>query len=50
VLVDALTVEDARVRRSAVGSLGQLGDPKAIDPLVERLGDEDTEARRLARA
>jgi HEAT repeat protein/beta-lactamase regulating signal transducer with metallopeptidase domain len=43
-LMDALTDANAAVRLAAVGSLGSLGDPRAIAALTKAL-KEDTDAR-----
>jgi HEAT repeat protein len=34
------------VRRAAAGALGQLGDARAVEPLLKRLKDEDESVRR----
>jgi HEAT repeat protein len=43
-LVEALRDEDARVRSYAACALGEIGDPRAVDPLIYALQDEDEES------
>ncbi len=45
VLIDALRDDEVDVRRSAILALRQLGDPRAIGPLLALLGDN---SRRFA--
>lgn len=45
---DLLYGGSADVRASAAVSLGRIGDPRAVDPLIEALQDEDPEVRKNA--
>ena len=44
-LVDALKDRRGRVRRSAAFLLGELADPRAIEPLAAAMGDKDDDTR-----
>lgn len=44
-LINALGDGDAFVRRSAANALGQIGDARAIEPLITALGDEGARGR-----
>ncbi|MBW7863189.1 MAG: HEAT repeat domain-containing protein [Candidatus Hydrogenedentes bacterium] len=44
----ALQAKSAEVRLKAARALGQLGDPRAVQPLIQTLGDPDTPVRRAA--
>jgi HEAT repeat protein len=49
-LVVALKDEDLHVRTAAAGSLGRIGDPRAVPALEELLSKEkDADVRRAAR-
>jgi hypothetical protein len=45
VLVEALKDKDSFVRRSAAYALGELKDPRAVEPLIEALKDEVSDVR-----
>jgi hypothetical protein len=45
VLVEALKDKDSFVRRSAAYALGELKDPRAVEPLIEALKDKDSDVR-----
>jgi HEAT repeat protein/beta-lactamase regulating signal transducer with metallopeptidase domain len=45
-LIAALRDSDAGVRRAAAHSLGNIENPRAVDPLVAALKDSDVEVRR----
>jgi len=45
VLVEALKDKDSFVRRSAAYALGELKDPRAVEPLIEALKDENRRVR-----
>ena len=47
-LIAALRDSDAGVRRAAAHSLGNLENPRAVEPLVSVLRDNDVEVRRNA--
>ena len=48
-LIEALSKEQAMVRRGAIRGLGEARDPAAIEPLIERIAqDDDAKARKLA--
>jgi HEAT repeat protein len=48
-LIKALDYKkDYNVRRRAVEALGKIGDPKAVDPLINALKDEDEYVRKNA--
>ncbi|HEY7377380.1 MAG TPA: HEAT repeat domain-containing protein, partial [Steroidobacteraceae bacterium] len=47
-LIARLKDENAGVRRAAAGSLGRLGDPRAVMPLIAVLADSDAEVRSEA--
>ncbi len=47
-LIEDLWDLDSRVRREAAGTLGEKGDPSAIDPLIKALGDGIPDVRRAA--
>ena len=40
-LMEALKDENVVVRAEAAGVLGMIGDPRAVEPLINTLGDED---------
>jgi len=39
-LIDALKDEDGKIRKDAAYALGEIGDPRAVEPLEEALGDK----------
>ncbi|MEQ8225026.1 MAG: HEAT repeat domain-containing protein, partial [Candidatus Eremiobacterota bacterium] len=43
-----LNDEDSHVRANAVSALGNIGDPRAIKPLIKALNDEDSHVRANA--
>ena len=45
-----LNDEDWKMRRAAAAALGVLGDGRAVEPLIARLGDKDSFVRRAAAA
>ncbi|MHA2369549.1 MAG: HEAT repeat domain-containing protein, partial [Candidatus Hodarchaeales archaeon] len=48
-LIGLLTAENSRIRSVAVWALGVFGDGRAVDPLIERLAeDEEREVRKTA--
>ena len=47
-LVNALGADDSWVRCGAVGVLGKIGDPRAVEPLIKALDDDDTYVRWYA--
>jgi HEAT repeat protein len=48
-LIEALSKEQPMVRRGAIRGLGEVRDPTAIEPLIERIAkDDDGKARKLA--
>jgi HEAT repeat protein len=47
-VIEALDEEDPGIRRSAAEWLGRLGDPRAVEPLLELLGDSDPSVRAMA--
>ena len=47
-LVEALTNNDARLRKEAAEALGELGDRCAVEPLIRALGDSDLYVRSRA--
>jgi hypothetical protein len=47
-LIDALSDKEWRVRRAAAESLGRIGDPRAVEPLVATLRFEDVDVRSAA--
>ncbi len=47
-MIEALKDEDPEVREAAAENLGDIGDPRAIVPLVEALDDEDPDVRSEA--
>ena len=40
-LIKKLRDKDGKVRSSAAETLGEIGDPRAVKPLIAALGDED---------
>ncbi|MHA1210216.1 MAG: HEAT repeat domain-containing protein [Candidatus Freyarchaeota archaeon] len=48
-LIRALRDENRYVRWGAAGALGELGDARAVQPLVEALKDEDWNVREITR-
>jgi HEAT repeat protein len=42
-VADQLTADSERVQTAAARALGMIGDPRAIDPLADCLGDESVE-------
>lgn len=48
-LIQGLRDPDPRMRRLAVCGLAAAGDPRAVEPSVERLDDEDPTVRARAR-
>jgi hypothetical protein len=49
-LIEALQHRNPRVRIEAADALGYLGDPRAVDPLIEALGDDVGMVRSWAEA
>src|SRR5512142_2177701 len=49
-LLEALHDESARIRRFAADVLGEMGDPRAVDPLIAKLNDADHLVRQNAMA
>ena len=47
-LLSTLTIQDNRVRRAAISSLGKSGDPRAVGPLIGLMGDENRAIREAA--
>ena len=47
-LIAILNDQDLRVRQRAIGSLGRIGDGRAIEPLIKLLSDEEIGIRRSA--
>jgi HEAT repeat protein len=47
-LLKALEDKDSKVRKAAAQSLGRIGDPQAVDPLVNALGDRYSDVREAA--
>jgi len=48
-LVRALAPEnDYDVREAAADALGEIGDPRAVEPLIAALGDPDGDVREAA--
>ncbi|MGZ6265706.1 MAG: HEAT repeat domain-containing protein, partial [Candidatus Limnocylindrales bacterium] len=48
-LIKALVYEkEAAVRTGAAGSLGRIGGPRAVQPLISALGDADKRVRHAA--
>lgn len=47
-LIKALGYEDARVRESAMETLGETGDVRAVEPLIQALKDENRYVRDVA--
>lgn len=45
-LIDALKDEDKDVRKNAACALGEIKDPRAIEPLIAALKDKDDNLRR----
>jgi HEAT repeat protein len=48
-IIEALYDEDPVVRGNAAASLGEIGDPRAKDALIDLLKDEAEAVRRAAR-
>ncbi len=46
--ISALKSESKGARRDAVEALGELGDKRAVEPLIGLFGDKDSEVRRAA--
>jgi len=46
--IKALGDEDWRVRMEAAVALGNIGDPRAVEPLIRALGDKDWRVRMEA--
>ena len=46
--IRALGDKDGRVRLRATIALGEIGDPRAVEPLTRALGDEDEDVRQSA--
>jgi len=47
-LIQALKSEESDVRKYAAESLGAIGDPRAVNPLIQALKDENWKVRREA--
>ncbi len=47
-LMEALSARDPGVRAAAAQTLGTMGDARAIDPLIELLGDSERPVRKAA--
>src|SRR5512136_2608782 len=47
-LLESVDCDDADVRLEAVWALGEIGDERAVEPLVEALKDEDWYVRKQA--
>jgi len=47
-LFEALRHKDDDVRENAAKALGQIGDPRAVDPLASALKDETSNVRQIA--
>jgi HEAT repeat protein len=45
-ILDTVQDQDSTVRWAVAGALGQLGDARAVEPLIARLGDTDSDVRR----
>lgn len=48
IVIDGLNEEDETVRRNCAQNLGDIGDPLAIEPLINALYDEDRLVRSFA--
>ena len=48
-LIGALKDPDEGVRLQAIYALAEIGDRRAVDPLIEVLDDEDTDVQDAAR-
>ena len=48
ILLEALEDPVPAVRANVCWALGKLGDPRAIEPLIERLDDEDLSVQQDA--
>ena len=46
-LIEALKGKDWRVRIDAAGTLGDIGDTRAVEPLIEALKDENSIVRSI---
>lgn len=46
-LLKALRYKEASVRAEAAESLGQIGDKRAVEPLIQALEDEDTKGKAM---
>jgi hypothetical protein len=44
----AITADDLAVRQAAVSALGQIGDTRAVEPLLARLEDQESGVRQAA--
>ena len=49
-LIDTLRVQDAQVRNPTVWALSEIGDARAVQPLVQCLRDETSETCRALTA
>jgi hypothetical protein len=47
-LLSTLTIQDPRVRKAAISSLGKSGDPRAVAPLIALMSDENRVIREAA--
>ncbi|MDD1667364.1 MAG: HEAT repeat domain-containing protein [Methanomicrobiales archaeon] len=47
-LLSTLTIQDPRVRKAAIASLGRSGDPRAVAPLVALMSDENRVVREAS--
>ncbi|MFQ4146430.1 HEAT repeat domain-containing protein [Chlorogloeopsis sp. ULAP02] len=48
-LIQSLKNNDAGIRRESAWALGQIGDSRAAEPLIEALQDSDADVREAAR-
>jgi HEAT repeat protein len=48
-LIEALPSSRERMRHEIISALGEIGDPRAVTPLVKLLGDKDGLTRKLSR-
>jgi len=45
-LIEALQFKEWRMRKAATEVLGKIGDPRAVEPLIAALADEDSDVRK----
>lgn len=45
-MITAPQVREWRMRKAATEVLGKIGDPRAVEPLITALSDEDKDVRK----